>query len=292
MRKFPYTEILGWSASRYDVFMSCKRNYFYTYYSKHDKEFSKERINRLRSLTTIPMEAGSLAHELIAAVLHRLQKSSMPINRQRLFVFLSGIVEETVSKKEFFEVYYKRIDRVDMDQLVDIALKSILQFLDSDRFAWIVERAQNRSDAWIIEPEGFGETRIAGLKAYCKVDFMLPDRGKVYIFDWKSGKPEPEKHRKQVIGYALFANHNYGYDPKTIFPVLAYLKDNYHEEQIAIAENELSQFQQQVKTESEEMWAFTKDVNRNIPLNKEHFPLLSNPALCAYCNFKELCGRA
>jgi hypothetical protein len=54
---------------------------------------------------------------------------------------------------------------------------------------------------WVIEPPGFGETRINDLKAYCKVDCMIPTEEGVYIFDWKTGKNDVAKHRKQLIGY-------------------------------------------------------------------------------------------
>ncbi|MEY3127310.1 MAG: hypothetical protein RL273_1487, partial [Bacteroidota bacterium] len=45
--------------------------------------------------------------------------------------------------------------------------------IKSERFDWIKARS-NKSD-WIIEPYGYGETRIKELKAYFKVDFLLLD---------------------------------------------------------------------------------------------------------------------
>ncbi|MCX6071749.1 MAG: hypothetical protein NTU91_12985 [Chloroflexi bacterium] len=34
IQQFPYTPILGWSLSRYDLFSLCKRKYFFHYYTK------------------------------------------------------------------------------------------------------------------------------------------------------------------------------------------------------------------------------------------------------------------
>src|SRR5215208_5553571 len=36
LRKFEFTDILGWSYSRYHTFQSCKRKYYYEYYRKRD----------------------------------------------------------------------------------------------------------------------------------------------------------------------------------------------------------------------------------------------------------------
>ena len=36
--KFDYTPILGWSVTRYDKFLTCKRQYYYEYYGKYDPD--------------------------------------------------------------------------------------------------------------------------------------------------------------------------------------------------------------------------------------------------------------
>ena len=38
IKRFPFTSILGWSATRYETFSICKRKYYYQYYSKYDRE--------------------------------------------------------------------------------------------------------------------------------------------------------------------------------------------------------------------------------------------------------------
>jgi hypothetical protein len=34
VKQFPYTPILGWSMSRFNLFSICKRKYYYHYYNK------------------------------------------------------------------------------------------------------------------------------------------------------------------------------------------------------------------------------------------------------------------
>ena len=39
--RYEYSDILGWSVSRYDKFCLCRRQYYYDYYGKYDAEFPR-----------------------------------------------------------------------------------------------------------------------------------------------------------------------------------------------------------------------------------------------------------
>ena len=86
--------------------------------------------------------------------------------------------------KNFFEIYYKEQEKIEFDQLYLKTEVSLLNFLESDRYEWIKESAISEIDDWIIEPMGFGESRLDGLKLYCKVDFMFPSGEKIIILHW------------------------------------------------------------------------------------------------------------
>ena len=81
-------------------------------------------------------------------------------------------------------------------------------FIASKRFAWMEKYAVPGSSEWIIEPDGFGKTRISLYKTFCKVDFLFPVADKIYIMDWKTGKPDEIKHSKQLTGYSLWVNYH------------------------------------------------------------------------------------
>ena len=83
MRRYEFTPILGWSVSRYDTFSSCKRRYYYQYYGRYDTEFGRQRIDRLKSLSSIPLELGNIVHDVIGALLKRLLKSEAAIDKTR-----------------------------------------------------------------------------------------------------------------------------------------------------------------------------------------------------------------
>ena len=129
MKKFPYTSILGWSSSRYDVFSTCNRKYYYRYYAKHDADFKLDQINRLKQLTTIPLTIGSIAHDVIETLLKRLQKSDSDIDASRLKEHIAKMVEDTIQKSEFFEIYYQKQEELDKEAMVDAIYKFANQWL-------------------------------------------------------------------------------------------------------------------------------------------------------------------
>ena len=79
-KQYKYTPILGWSSSRYELFQKCKRHYYYTYYTKFVKDTPLPHMQRLKNLTSVPLEVGNVVHHIIEAFLKRLQQSDAPID--------------------------------------------------------------------------------------------------------------------------------------------------------------------------------------------------------------------
>ncbi|MEY3851016.1 MAG: hypothetical protein RJA38_1457, partial [Bacteroidota bacterium] len=165
----------------------------------------------------------------------------------------------------------------------------------SERFEWVKNLPESSKQQWIIEPDGFGETRIqtdrGELKAYCKVDFMLPNGRDIYILDWKTGKQDDLKHRKQLIGYSLFASFHFENKFDRIIPILAYLKDGYSEVLPEISEADIENFKDDMYGDTKAMHRMNLDIENNTPVSKDEFTQTESESKCKYCEFKELCGR-
>ncbi|WP_413906290.1 PD-(D/E)XK nuclease family protein [Candidatus Endomicrobiellum trichonymphae] len=288
IKKFNYTSILGWSVSRYDRFSNCKRQYFYDYYPKFDKDTPLEKIRFLKSLTSRDLETGNIVHDIIRDMFKRYQKSTKPLNKDRFFKYSYYITENYCSSKTFFEHHYN--SEIILVPPIYAKVKNILEnFINSSRFTWIEKNAFSKSSEWIIEPEGFGETRINDLKAFCKVDFLFPVADKIYIMDWKTGKPNQKKHSKQLTGYALWANYHFGKKIGDILPIIVYLYPQYDEKSVEINDCSLTEFAKTVATETQDMYGYLTDIEKNIPKDKKEFPLNDNKFLCKYCSYKEIC---
>lgn len=289
LARYKYTPVLGWSSSRYEVFKMCKRQYYYQYYGKYDPEYDFQKINYLKNLTSVPLAVGQLVHDGISAVLNRLIKSEKDIDQQRFKKYIEKMVEEFITRQNFKEIYYGELSRIDKTMIYREVMYCLENFLQSDRFVWIKNRAVANKRKWVIEPGDFGETRIDGYKAYCKVDFMFPVDDKVYILDWKTGKPQKEKHHKQLTGYVVKAMEERNTSSQNIIAVLAYLQPDYKEVSVEPETSELNNFYSVVKSETEEMRKYCDNIEENIPLDKEVFAKTTNERICSFCNYNELC---
>jgi hypothetical protein len=289
IKKFPFTPILGWSNSRYELFSICKRKYFYHYYNKYDPDIPRRDILRFRELVTIPLEIGSIVHEVIETLLRRLKQSTEEIDTRRLLEFADSKVDIRLKESPFEELVYGQEDQLTKTDLSPAIHRALENLLESDRFGWLMRLSAEHAGEWIIDPPGYGETRLEELKAYFKVDFLFPFDQGYHIIDWKTGKVDQERHRKQLMGYSTWACYHFEVDPGVVWPRIVYLRPDYLEVEETFTAEDLGNFAVQVRAETQEMYDYCRDVEANIPLDKSEFPLVENAAICMYCNFRGLC---
>lgn len=292
-KRYKYTPILGWSSSRYELFQKCQRHYFYNYYTKFVQGVPLEHLNRLKRLTSVPLEVGNVVHHIIEAFLRRLQQSDANIDEKRFIEYGMKLCDEFFDKKEFLEVYYGYTQEIDRDEAKAKIRVALTNFMNSPLFSWIFMKAITCRQNWVIEPDGFGETRINGLKAYCKMDFLFPVDDEIHILDWKSGKKHPEKHSKQLMGYALATQmNNPNVDGNRIIPRIIYMYPEMDELEFQITDASLAKFSTEVEEQTLEMHSFCKDIEQNIPREFSFFEKTSYTALCKHCPFQEPCKNA
>ncbi len=197
--KYKFSRILGWSQSRFDVFLSCKRKYYYRYYKGFDTQFKESKIIELTALVSVDLAIGQITHEIFETLFNRLKNSDSTLDIGKLDDYIKNETEKYCRENIFFEIYYKEAEHISANDISEKVRLYIHSFLNSERFKWLTDIPLENRKQWIIEPEGFGETRINNLKAYCKVDFMFPVGDDVYIIDWKTGQEDEERHKKQLM---------------------------------------------------------------------------------------------
>jgi hypothetical protein len=289
IKQFPFTSKLGWSASRYEVFSICKRRYFFQYYAKYDTDIPVRSIQRMKDLVSIPLETGGIVHTVFETLLRRLRKTPEVIDVDRFFEFASGLVQSRISRVEFDEIVYGDQHEITSDDIYPKVRTCLDNFLASDRFEWLTGVAIDAVDEWVIEPPGYGESRLNGLKVYCKVDFLFPVEGYLHIIDWKTGKEIPDKHRKQLLGYATWASYHFEVEPDLVKPKIAYLYPEYVEVHEDFTAEDLDYFAVRVEAETREMYGYCREVEGNIPLDKQEFQPVDREEICRYCNFRGIC---
>lgn len=289
LKRLDYTPILGWSSTRHHAFSLCRRRYYYTYYAKYDGDLPSRTIEQYKGLVSIPLEIGGIVHEVVQALLSRLRVSIAPIDEGCLFDFARRATIHHINTKIFDEVAYGAAQEVQVDDLFPKIRSCLENLLASNRLRWLTSDALESSPEWIIDPPGYGETRLGDLKLYCKVDFLFPVHGEYHIVDWKTGQPDPHRHRRQLVGYASWASFHFDTEPDNVRPSLAYLQPAYNEVHETFNQFDLESFAIQVRAETQEMYEYCRDVEQNIPLDKDQFPLVDNERICAFCNFRGLC---
>ncbi|TFH35096.1 MAG: hypothetical protein E4G99_08085, partial [Anaerolineales bacterium] len=125
--------------------------------------------------------------------------------------------------------------------------------------------------------------------AYFKVDFLFPFEEGYHIIDWKTGRTDQERHRKQLMGYSTWACYHFEVEPDLVWPRLAYLRPEYLEVEETFDAQDLTHFAIQVRAETQEMYDYCRDVQANIPVDMSEFPLVENQRICEYCNFRGIC---
>jgi hypothetical protein len=286
---YPFTPTLGWSISRFETFDKCKRQYFFQYYAKFAPAIPQYKLAQLKSLTSVPLEVGTVVHDVIEAFLWRLQKSDSDIDESRFFDYAKQKADQYFSTKTFIEKYYGLCEAVDTAKAFEKITQCLENFIRSPIYTWLFMKAITNKDNWMIEPPGYGETRLAGLKAYCKMDFLFPVENDIYILDWKTGSKDTYKHSHQLIGYAAAASSNFSIPWNTIFPKIIYLYPVFEEFELTLTDLDFSGFFERIQQQTQAMHAFCSDVEHNVPLPMEKFCATPSSSICRYCNFQELC---
>lgn len=289
IKRFPFTPILGWSATRYDTFSICRRKYFYQYYSKYDPELPKRRIDRFKGLVSIPLEIGAVVHQVIEVLLNRLKTTAEDVDRPKFYDFAQRQTEHQISSQTFDELVYNQAEDIELGDLFPKIEDCLTNLLSSRRFDWLVTEAITTSDRWVIDPPGYGESRLGDLKVYFKVDFLFPVGEELHIVDWKTGKKDPDKHRKQLLGYSTWTSYHFEVDASMVRPSIAYLQPEYEEVQEQFNAFDLENFAIQIRAETDEMYEYCRDVENNIPLEKSEFPKIDDDRICGVCKFRGLC---
>ena len=228
---------------------------------------------------------------VLAAVLKRLLTRREPIDQDRFRVYVSKAIEKELKAcSGLVEVYYGEREPVAAPDLQPSVLACMVPFLDSDRYRWLQEQL-GEDPPFLIEPPGYGEARLQGLKIYAKVDALLQTPTETVILDWKSGRKDPVKHLRQLVGYAAWAEHTLPVEAGRIRCIAAYLQPTYAEVEAQPSRAELDALATEVGGEIAQMLLLCADPERNLPLEKEAFPLTENLGFCRHCAFRELCDR-
>ena len=288
--EYQFSSDLGWSFTRRKSFESCKRRYWYDYYNRWDPEIEREIIRQLKGLKSTPMLIGEVVHILMASIAKRLLHNRATIDRDHFNINARNALTNALNGCDFQEIHFGHCSEISADELW-LRLQTFMEsYLSSDRHRWLQEEWDSEQ-GYLIDPDGYGETRLAGMKIYAKPDLLVHDEQGMLIIDWKTGRRDASDHNLQVAVYAAWAREVLEQPASKIRVADAYLKPPYREETQRCTESELDAVVKQVRSERASMQAMCIDVVENKPLEKANFNMTEDTEVCRFCNYRELCHR-
>ncbi len=303
---------LSWSSSRAGTLDACARRYYWEYYGSwlgYDKnsEPGRRRAWLLKKMTRMPMLAGTITHDAIQSWFeHRRDRGAPPEPgafvddavtelRRHYKDSRDGRWEKNPSKiTRLAEHHYEepRIAEASGEaarygaEHADRIRASLEAFLEMPELE--VVRASDPS-TWLA-CEDMTTFPLDGVKVYAVPDFAYRSAdGAVHIWDWKTGSPR-EGDAFQLEVYAGYARDYWDADPDRIVGYDAYLKDRQIVE-IRPGRAGLERAYDRIKESLEQMRSMHFDAAASTG-DPEQFAMVEDTRACAWCNFRELCGRS
>ncbi len=298
----------AWSDSRVKVLRRCMWEYFLTYYQSWegwDQSASedKKKAYMFKNMSNLFMFTGSVVHDELQSILEQFRDTgkmrSCKVSQERVVKRLrQGLVDSKNKKwksspKKYLNLeehfYNKNIDNDFLLGLKDRALKCIYTFYNSRVYEMVTSSGKDKAN-W-LSLEDYQEFSLkSGEQINVKIDLALRHNGKVYLFDWKTGKINPATIA-QLTTYAMYAL-KMGW-VKTIEDVIivpsylyAFTPDNQDEaiQDTSITMDKIMDQAQLIKSEYKMLT--TAHENRD---NKKHFPATDNINTCDQCKFRQMC---
>lgn len=295
----------SWSASRSQLFSDCLRAYYYQYYGswggwERDASPATRKLYILKNLKTLPMWAGTIAHETIAEALNRYAQKESPVKtgelqaraRQKL---RKGWVEAVNREWEAYpkrtnlhELYYgngRTLPRELTDRMRDRVYDAVAAFAECATLKAILAapymswRPVDQLDSFVFND----------LKVWCAIDFAYTDSaGNLRIIDWKTGSERREALQLQLACYALYANQKWGTPIESTHLFGVFLNESARVSEYTASPEALVEAQDAILTSAADMRAKLADVAANTA-SEDRFPCCENERVCRYCNYREVC---
>ena len=292
-RKYPFSWEPGWSFSRMNTLRSCLRMYWYDYYGKRFAEpHEKNIIMELSQLSRIPFELGNSVHNTIAEILKDLRIHGKPISLEEAKETAVNKFEILVQNKPLIEKRLGfKLSQEEREKIHGQIKTSMTTFYGSKWLTMMQDMPRDMWDDWHIDPDGYGEFRIEGKKAYAKPDLLFEYKdGRHYLVEWKTGKPHRDENMFQVQAYLFYAKDILGLDLEKTVGVVQYL--TYPSEKPIEVEGHLinpMEMKNKILSELKLIESLCKDVSSNTPKSMGHFPKTDELGYCELCKYREIC---
>jgi hypothetical protein len=293
----------NWSYSRYEVYESCEKKYYYTYYgskkTKALKEPLKAELAVLADIDNRYMVMGDVVHSVIAWALRKLKNhESVEYFQIRNFAFSK--LRETVGYSERFrltgriETFAFPVPLIkeivhDINPFLEIEkeleekiMLNLNNFWHSETFESLRKNA-TYSDSIIEGKSNFQLDKRVNVTG--KIDLAFPDGENYVITDWKTGKTQYEETSLQLLTYGLWSKSQSQISDKSLIIQKAYLAQDTIEP-MKFSENQLLRAKAKIRQQTE----LLKEMDEfGMNATAEAFVARKMERICKLCPFEKIC---
>ena len=293
----------SWSVTRDDTFRKCRRMYFFQHNGswggwEQNADKRTRTIYILKQLQNRQMWAGSKVHECIENTLNEIKSGIGKIDlEQKIETTLDLMRKEFLSSKNkkyltdpktcalFEHEYGLDVSDAEWKSNADKVVECLEQFFSSGIYQEILQLSE---DQW-LELEQFPYFYLNDVKIYAVLDFAFHRNNKIIIYDWKTGREDPEKDKFQLACYGLFAIHKWNIKADNVKLVDFYLSSA-NQNKFSLEDFEIDKIQNQIINSINEMIDMLDDPQENIA-TEDRFPFTENEQICKYCNYHKVCPK-
>jgi CRISPR/Cas system-associated exonuclease Cas4 (RecB family) len=277
--------------------------YYYQYYGfwggwEFDADKRTRMIYILKQLQNRQMWAGSKVHECINNTLNEIKSGNKKIDiEHKIETTLDLMRKEFSSSKNkkyltdpktcalYEHEYGLEISKEEWQSNADNVVVCLRNFFNSD----IYEEISQLSDNQWLELEQFPYFYLRDFKIFAVLDFAYRRNDEIIIYDWKTGREDPEKDKFQLACYGLFATQKWNFKPENVKLVDYYLSSG-NQNEFYLRDFKIDEIQDRIINSIDEMIYLLDNPQGNIA-TEDRFPFTENEQICKYCNFNKICHR-
>jgi hypothetical protein len=308
-------QTISFSFSRKGTFDSCKKQYYLNYYGSKNGWFKSapketQETYYLKKLGNIYTWAGNVVHDTLQWLLLEIKNNNNFVTEQDAKAYAKRILvkqfDESQTRVKMWNAqewgwkdiyglkehaYNLGVDASQRQMVFNRVNDSLSHFFSSEIFKKILNSDPRQWKS--IDDFSTYDVQITDdfkIPVFSVPDFAMKHDGKLYIYDWKTGKRNP-KYKEQLALYAVYADRFWGVTPENIVCEIFYLLPN-ETEIVDISQSTINKMLSKIKVDALAMLETleNKDGRMNKPLPAETFPITDNRSSCFFCNFSRICG--
>lgn len=297
---------LTWSVSRAQLFQTCPRAYYYTYYGawggwEADAGPMTRKLYILKNIKPLAMWAGSVVHSLIKDTLDEFARSGRRPEtaalQEQARARMNASWKEAVGREweqypsrrtNLFELYYGNGKTLPVETTRAIR-ERVFNCLESFVMSPTVQEILALPYSCWMTNDVLDTFICNDVKVWCALDFAYVDAGGVYhVLDWKTGTENRSTLRQQLACYALYAMGKWSMPLEKLNLHGIFLLDGGRKSDYPVQPELLVSVQDQIVTSSQAMRAKLRDPEKNVA-EEEDFPCTPSEYSCSQCSFREVC---